>query len=95
MKIFSQGIASGREWKPCIECGRVFESGEIITSISTDSGFSVRYWYCCLCIERYCLGGFSGDPEYICDRVDRHIELEKSNNYDRYTPYGIERCSQN
>jgi len=96
MKIFSQSIASGTEWKPCIECGRVFECGEIITSISTDSGFSVRYWYCCLCIERFCPKGFFDDPEYICDRLDRLIELERFGNYGRYIPYcRVESYSQN
>jgi len=96
MKIFSQIIATGKEWKPCIECGEVFVWGEIISSISIDSGFSVTYWYCCECIERFFRPTFYIDPEYICHRVDRLIELEKFNNYERYTPYGsIERCSQN
>ena len=96
MKIFSQIIATGKEWKPCIECGRVFVYGEIISSISTDSGFSVTYWYCCECIERFSLPNLYIDPEYICHRVDRLIELEKPNNYKRYIPYNsIERCSQN
>lgn len=95
MKIFSQIIATGKEWKPCIECGRVFVHGEIISSISTDSGLSVTYWYCCECIERFSLNLYV-DPEYICHRADRLIELGKFNNYERLTPYdSIEYCSQN
>ncbi len=96
MKIFSQAIATGREWKPCIECGRVFECGEIISSISTDSDCSVTYWYCCECIERFSQPKLYVDPEYICHRVDRLIELKKPNHYERYTPYdNIARCSLN
>lgn len=98
MKIFSKTVATGKEWKPCIECGRVFECGEIISSISSDAGFSVTYWYCCKCIE-----GFSGlklyaeyNSDYICNRIDRLINLERSNNHKRYETYGnIERLSLN
>lgn len=53
MKIFKQITASGKEWKPCIECGRRFEHGEIITALSRDDGICVRYWYCSGCIESW------------------------------------------
>ena len=70
--------------------------GEIITSISSDSGFYVTYWYCCKCIERFFRPNFYIEPEYICNRVDRLIALEKFNNYERYTPYySVGCCSRN
>ncbi len=98
MKIFSKAIATGREWKPCIECGKIFSCGEIISSISTQNGAMVTYWYCYKCIERFfrprpCT---EYDPEYICHRVDRLIELKKFNKYKRYAAYSnIESCSRN
>jgi len=102
MKIFSQSTASGTEWKPCIACGRVFECGEIITSLSSDSDCDVMYWYCCLCLEWFWAGGaladrgYWADPEYIDDRFDRLVELEQFKNYARYVPYyRLESCSQN
>ncbi len=53
MRIFSKIIATGREWKPCIECDRVFKEGEIISSIEHGNGLTVTYWYCHRCIERF------------------------------------------
>lgn len=53
MKIFSKYTATGKEWKPCIECGRVFFHGEIVSSIATDSDCSVTYWYCHKCIAKF------------------------------------------
>ena len=86
MKIFSKAIATGKEWKPCIECGRVFEWGEIISSISTDAGYSVTYWYCCKCIARFFPPKIHTryDPDYVRGRMDRLIRLEESNNHKRY-----------
>lgn len=88
MKIFSQAIATGKEWKPCRGCGRVFEHGEVISSVSDDSGFNVTSWYCHECIdgyfmtdlyynERKCLDN-RVDWAYTHRRLDRIIELEKS-----------------
>lgn len=53
MKIFKQTIASGNEWKPCIDCGKRFVIGEIITAIENDTGSCVDYWYCSECFDRY------------------------------------------
>jgi len=95
MKIFSKVIATGREWKPCIECGRTFEHGEILSSISTQNGAHVTYWYCHLCIARYFPENLYIDLEYMFHRVDRLKEIKKFNNK-HYTPYSnIERCSAN
>lgn len=87
MKIFSQCIATGKEWKPCIKCGKVFEQGEVISSVSTDAGFSVTYWYCCECIDNYFMTNLHYnergyldnrvDWEYMTYRMDRIISLEK------------------
>jgi len=52
-KIHRQIIASGREWKPCVECGRTFEAGEILTAIDTESNTGVVYWFGEQCTERY------------------------------------------
>ena len=87
MKIFSQIIATGREWKPCAECGRVFVCGEVISSISSDTDISVTYWYCCECIERFFPPNLYVNREYMCHRVDRLIEMEKFNNYERCITY--------
>jgi len=98
MKIFSKAIATGKEWKPCIECGQVFEWGEIISSLSTDEGFSVTYWYCYKCIEGFFCRVLYAErnPDYICSRIDRLINLEESNNHVRYARYSnIERWSLN
>jgi len=95
MKIFSKAIATGKEWKPCIECGSVFEWGEIISSISSDAGLSVTYWYCCKCIKRSFRSKLyiEENSDYICNRVDRLICLEGANNL-RYAIHG-ERWSLN
>ena len=89
-KIFSKAIATGREWKPCIKCGKVFACGEIISSITTDSGFNVTYWYC-----RSCTAGFfrkneyiDENPFYVCHRLDRFADIVKFDNYDRYVLQG-------
>jgi len=96
MKIFSKIIATGKEWKPCIECGRAFEHGEILCSISTDAGLSVTYWYCHRCIERFCGEELYIDHEYIWHRAGRFIESRKFHNYGRYTLYSnIGKCSLN
>ena len=97
MKIFSKAIATGREWKPCIECGRTFEHGEIISSISTQNGAHVTYWFCHLCIARYFIApeNLYIDLEYMFCRADRLIEMKKFNNK-RYAPYSnIKHCSLN
>jgi len=73
MNIFSQVIATGKEWKPCRGCGRVFEEGEVISSVSHDDAADayVTYWYCYKCIDGY----FGTDLYYnergcLCSRVD-------------------------
>lgn len=71
MKIFSQIIATGKEWKPCIECGRIFICGEVISSVSSDAGFNVMSWYCCNCIERFFPFNLSADKGHIYHKVNR------------------------
>lgn len=78
MKIFSQIIATGKEWKPCVECGKVFVDGEVISSISSDAGFSVMSWYCCKCIEEY----FPFPPDDICHKTDR-FRWQKKNLFEK------------
>jgi len=51
MKIHRQIIATGREWKPCIECGRRFEPGEVLTAIDTESNAGVKHWFGEQCTE--------------------------------------------
>lgn len=92
MRIFSRAIATGKEWKPCIECGKVFEEGEAIASFSRDNGAMCTYWYCCDCIEKYIYGRQQrcGEDEitYIPHRMQRLIDLEKRQTLDisRYLP---------
>lgn len=52
MKIHRQIIASGREWKPCVECGQPFEAGEMLTAIDSESNAGVLYWFGEQCTER-------------------------------------------
>ena len=87
-KIFSKAIATGREWKPCIECGKVFKSGEIISSITTGNGINVTYWYCRRCTAKFFPKNFYIDPKYVCHRLDRLIEMDRFDNYDRYVLQG-------
>lgn len=51
MKIHRRIIATGIEWKPCIECQKKFEEGEILTAIDTESSRGVIYWFCEKCTE--------------------------------------------
>lgn len=51
MKIHRRIIATGNEWKPCIECQKKFEEGEILTAIDTESSRGVIYWFCEKCTE--------------------------------------------
>ena len=51
MKIHRRIIATGREWKPCVECKRKFEAGEILSAIDTESFNGVLYWFCEKCTE--------------------------------------------
>jgi len=37
----------------CIECGKRFEYGEIITALVRDTGCNVNYWYCSKCFDRW------------------------------------------
>jgi hypothetical protein len=76
MKIFSQAIATGKEWKPCVECGGVFEEGEVITSIATDNNFGVSYWYCSKCFDGWGWSVPLYDHQEDTDRIDRFFELE-------------------
>ena len=51
MKIHRQIIASGREWKSCVECNKKLVQGEILTAIDTESNSGVIYWFCEKCTE--------------------------------------------
>ncbi len=51
-KIHRQIIATGNEWKPCIECKRKFESGELLTAFDTESNAGVLSWFGEQCTER-------------------------------------------
>jgi len=51
MKIHRQIVATGREWKPCRQCGRKFEDGEILTAVDTESHTGTLYWFCETCTE--------------------------------------------
>jgi len=87
MKIFSKAIATGKEWKSCIECGKVFFEGEIIASFSNDNGCHCTYWYCSDCIKKFFSGPrlLSDDERgYIRNRIMREAETEKSLNGNRY-----------
>lgn len=96
MKIFSKIIATGKEWKPCIECNKVFEHGEILCSISRDDRLYVTYWYCHLCTERFFGRELPIDHDYRLHRLVRFIESKKFNNYSRYTLYSnLGNCSLN
>ena len=53
MKIFSMYTCTGKEWKPCIECGKVFEHGEIKHAIEHGNGCMVTSFYCRKCVARY------------------------------------------
>jgi hypothetical protein len=52
MKIHRRIIATGKEWKPCIECGKKFEQGEILTAIDSEGNAGVVYWYCEECTDK-------------------------------------------
>ncbi len=51
MKIHRRIIATGNEWKPCVECKRKFEQNEILTAIDTESFIGVIHWICEKCTE--------------------------------------------
>lgn len=51
MKIHRRIIATGNEWKPCIECKKKVEQGEILTAIDTEGHRGVIYWFCEKCTE--------------------------------------------
>jgi len=51
MKIHRRIIATGIEWKPCVECKRKFEAGEILTAVDSESSAGVVYWFCEKCTE--------------------------------------------
>jgi len=51
MKIHRRIIATGIEWKPCVECRKKFEQGEILTAIDTEGNRGVVYWFCEKCTE--------------------------------------------
>jgi hypothetical protein len=53
MKIHRQIIATGKEWKPCIECGGKFEVGEVLTAIDSEGNAGVVYWYCERCADKF------------------------------------------
>ena len=53
MKIFSRYTATGKEWKPCISCDKVFEHGEIKYAIENGNACEVRSFYCRKCMSRY------------------------------------------
>lgn len=97
MKMFSKIVATGKEWKPCIECGRIFEHGEILCSIATDTDVNVTYWYCSICTERYfSRPEWPGTPQYELQRLERFIEMEKFDEYGRYAKFDtLKYCSNN
>ena len=51
MRIHRRIIATGREWKPCIECNQKFDKDEILTAVDTDSNRGVMFWFCEKCTE--------------------------------------------
>ncbi len=53
MKIHRRIIATGNEWKSCIECKSKLVEGEILTAIDTEGNQGVLYWYCEKCTERF------------------------------------------
>jgi len=53
MKIHRRIIATGREWKPCCECGQKFDEGEILTAVDVGGNSPMVYWLCEDCTERY------------------------------------------
>jgi len=52
MKIHRQIISTGKEWKPCTECDKKLEEGEILTAIDTENNTGVLYWFCEECTEK-------------------------------------------
>jgi len=52
MKIHRRIIATGREWKPCCQCGRKFEAGEILTAVDVGGNAPIAHWFCEACTER-------------------------------------------
>ena len=51
-KIHRQIISTGNEWKPCIECGCKFKSGEILTALDSQTNAGILHWFCEECTER-------------------------------------------
>jgi len=51
MIIHRRIIATGNEWKSCVECHRKFEKGEILTAIDSEGSQGVIYWFCEKCTE--------------------------------------------
>ena len=49
-KIHRQIIATGREWKPCVECGHKFEAGEVLAAVDIHAG--IVHWFCEECAQR-------------------------------------------
>ena len=87
VRIFSRAIATGKEWKPCVECGKVFEEGEAIASFSRDDGAYCTYWYCSDCIGKYIYdnpqryeyeGVYDEEIAYMRHRIQRLTEVEKA-----------------
>ena len=52
MKIHRRIIATGKEWKPCVECNQKFSQNEILTAIDTEGNRGVIYWFCEKCTEK-------------------------------------------
>jgi hypothetical protein len=80
-KIHRQIIATGNEWKPCVECGGKFDLGEVMTAIDTGSNAGVVHWFCDECTDR--LYGFllahSWRQTWVLRRGDGgigHIDLD-------------------
>lgn len=46
-------IATGKEWKPCVECGKKLEAGEILTAIASGTNAGIVHWYCEKCTDRF------------------------------------------
>ena len=52
MKIHRRIIATGNEWKSCIECKNKPVKGEILTAIDMEGNQGVIYWFCEKCTEK-------------------------------------------
>jgi len=52
MKVHKRIVATGNEWKPCVECRTPFEANEILSAIDIGGNDGVVYWFCEQCTEK-------------------------------------------